>query len=63
MCVNPAHESASKTYFMVRYCLEIFLEGLFDSASSGAKVVAFMPSSGSGRCIFFHQRLDMSNLT
>ena len=33
--------------------------GLFDSATSRAKVVVFRPSSGSGRRILFRRRLDI----
>ena len=36
--------------------------GLFVGATSRAKVVVFRPSSGSGRRILFHRRLDICSL-
>ena len=47
---------------MVRFCLKNVFGGLFDSVASGAKVVVFRPSSGSGRRILFLRRLNMSSL-
>ena len=47
---------------MVRFCLEKCFWGTFVGATSRAKVVVYRPSSGSGRRILFHRRLDMSAL-